>query len=146
MSAVVAAVFADHDTAVHVRTRLVKDGFPTDRVELTSTEELGQAQVVPKAGVPEKLTQYFRQLFPERSGAVNLFQGAVLAGHAVIAVHPRGDVETNRVVQILNENDPVEVRAQDLDKQTLEQAASSSESSALSWIGKTMVAPRAPDR
>jgi hypothetical protein len=146
MSAVVAAVFADHDTAVHVRTRLVKDGFPTDRVELTSTEELGQAEVVPQAGVPEKLTQYFSQLFPDRGGAVNLFQGAVLAGHAVIAVHPRGDVETNRVVQLLNENDPVEVRAQDLDKQPLEQAASKSQSSALSWIGKTMVAPRVPHR
>src|ERR1700761_6243732 len=127
MSAVVAAVFADHDTAVGVRTRLVKDGFPTDRVELTSNEELGQAQVVPKAGVSEKLTRYFAQLFPDRSGAVDLFQGAVLAGHAVIAVHPRGDVETNRVVEILNESDPVEVRAQDLDKQGLEQAASKSD-------------------
>lgn len=38
MRAVVAALFPSHEDAEGVRTRLVADGFPTDRVDLTSRE------------------------------------------------------------------------------------------------------------
>ena len=48
MSAVLVAIFNDHAAAEGVRTRLVKDGLPTDRVELTSCQELGQAKLVPR--------------------------------------------------------------------------------------------------
>jgi hypothetical protein len=58
MSAVLVAVFNDHATAAGVRTRLVKDGFPTDRVELTSRQELGQVKLVPREGEGAKLTEY----------------------------------------------------------------------------------------
>ncbi len=90
MSAVLAAVFNDHATAEGVRTRLVKDGFPTDRVELTSFQELGQVKLVPREGVGEKLTEYFRKLFQggtNGSGGrwVPLFQRAVLDGKAAVA-------------------------------------------------------------
>jgi hypothetical protein len=148
MSAVLAAVFNDHETARGVRTRLVKDGFPTDRVELTSCEEMGQAGVVPAGRVAEKLALYFRQLFPEREedACVRALRQAVEAGRAVIAVHPRGQVETDRAVEILNQADPLQIRSADLDEQTLEHAAARTEVSALSWIGRVMVAPQAPDR
>ena len=144
MSAVLAAVFSNHQAAEAVRTRLVSDGFPTDRVELTSSQELGQARLVPSPGLADKLTQYFGQLFPQDSqrAPVQSLQSAVLAGRAVIAVHPRGPVETERAVEILNENGPIELRANDLDKQGLEHAAAQNEHGALSWAGRVIVAPR----
>ena len=100
MSAVLAAVFNDHATAEGVRTRLVKDGFPTDRVELTSCQELGQVKLVPREGVGEKLTEYCRKLFQSGTNGsgerwVPLFQRAVLDGKAAVAVQPRGDMRHN---------------------------------------------------
>jgi hypothetical protein len=128
MSAVLLAMFSDHLTAERLRTRLVQDGFPTDRVELTSCQELGQAKLVPRKDLEGKLTEYFRKLLQgagndsgERS--VQLFQRAVLDGKAAIAVHPRGDNETQRALELLNEAGPVEVLGADLQNQTLERAA-----------------------
>ena len=146
MSAVLAAVYDDHKAADAVRVRLVNDGFPTDRVELTSRQELGQAKLVPSVDVGEKLSRYFQQLFPDaRDGSlVQQLSDEVQAGHAVIAVQPRGDIETTRALQILNEGEPLGMEGADLDKQALEQAAARRESSALSWIGRVMVAPRPP--
>jgi hypothetical protein len=43
MSAVLLAVFDNHEAAEGVRTDLVRDGFPTDRVELTAGCEPGRA-------------------------------------------------------------------------------------------------------
>jgi hypothetical protein len=149
MSAVLVAVFADHATAERLRTRFVKDGFPTDRVELTSLQELGQVKLVPREGVGAKLTEYFRQLF-QHAGvqgderAVDLFQRAVLDRKAALAVQPRGDVETKRALQLLNEGDPVEIRQADLESQTLEHAATHEETS-LTWVGKVLAGPGAPD-
>ncbi|MBS0422054.1 MAG: hypothetical protein JSR66_30390 [Proteobacteria bacterium] len=148
MSAVLAAVYDNHSAAEAVRVRLVKDGFPTDRVELTSRQELGQAKLVPATRTGDKLTEYFRQLFPEShtETGVRQLRNAVETGHAVIAVLPRGQVETERAVQILNDADPLEIKARDLNKQTLEHAAAEEETSALSWIGRVMVAPQVRDR
>jgi hypothetical protein len=129
---------------------LIKDGFPTDRVELTSSQELGQAELVPRDSLGEKLREYFRKLFQsdgkgnaERS--VQLFQRAVLDGKASIAVQPRGDIETQRALQILNEAGPVELRGADLENQTLEHAATDKETPILTWTGKVLAAPGAPD-
>lgn len=148
MSAVLAAVYSDHGMAEEVRIRLVNDGFPTDRVELTSRQELGQAKLVPVADVGEKLTHYFQQLFPDEryQTLVQQLPREILAGHAVIAVQPRGEVETGRAIQILNDSDPLEIKATDLGNQSMERAASPEESSGLGWIGRVMVAPQAPER
>ena len=148
MSAVLVAAFNDHATADAVRTRLVKDGFPTDRVELTSCQELGQVKLVPRASVGEKLTEYFAKLFQsggngERSA--RLFQRAVLDGKATIAVQPRGDIETQRALELLNDAGPVELRGADLDNQTLEHAATETETPVITWMGKVLAAPGAPD-
>jgi hypothetical protein len=124
----------------------VQDGFPTDRVELTSREELGNARMVPAAGVDEKLSKYFQQLFPDgrEQPAVRSLQQAVLDGHAVIAVHPRGDIEVQRAMDILNRSEPMEMRATDLANQGLEAAAAAKEDSTLAWIGRVLVAPKPP--
>jgi hypothetical protein len=150
MSAVLLAVFGNHATAEGVRTRLVKDGFPTDRVELTSCQELGQVQLVPREGLGEKLAEYFRRLFQtggnrDRERAVQLFQRAVLDGKAAVAVQPRGDIETQRAMQLLNEAGPVELRGADLQNQPLEHAATETETPILTWMGKVLAAPGAPD-
>jgi hypothetical protein len=145
----IVAVFNDHATAAGVRTRLVKDGFPTDRVELTSSRELGQAKLVPRGSLGEKLAEYFRQLFQNGDGSaehsVQLLQGAVLDGKAALAVHPRGDVETKRALQLLNDGGPVELRGADLQNQTLEHAATETETPVVTWLGKVLAAPGAPD-
>lgn len=152
MSAVLVAAFSDHATAERVRTRLVQDGFPTDRVELTSCQELGQVKLVPRASVGEKLTEYFGNLFQGGSGtngtgarSARLFQSAVLEGKATIAVQPRGDIETQRALELLNDAGPLELRGADLQKQTLEHAATETETPGVTWMGKILAAPGAPD-
>lgn len=150
MSAVLVAMFNDHATAQGVRTRLVKDGFPTDRVELTSCQELGQAKLVPREGVGEKLTEYFRNLFQTGDNGkgerwVQPFQRAVLDGKAAVAVQPRGDVETQQAIQLLNEAGPIELRGADLQNQTLDHAATETEIPVITWMGKVLAAPGAPD-
>jgi hypothetical protein len=151
MSAVLVAVFSDHATAEGLRTRLVNDGFPTDRVELTSRQELGQVKLVPREGLEERLTEYFRTLLQTDSKvssaerSVHLLQRAVVDGKAALAVQPRGDVETQRALQLLNEAGPVELRAADLQNQALEHAATEAETPILTWMGKVLSAPGAPD-
>ena len=150
MSAVLIAAFRNHATAEKVRTSLVKDGFPTDRVELTSCQELGQVKLVPRAGTGEKLTEYFRNLFQnsaQGSGErwVALFRRAVLHGEAAVAVHPRGELETKRALELLSQAGPVELQGVDLENQTLEHAATEKETPVFTWIGKVLAAPGAPD-
>lgn len=151
MSAVLVAAFSDHATGERVRTRLVQDGFPTDRVQLTSSQELGQVKLVPRASVGEKLTEYFSKLF--QGGGANgdgersarLFQRAVLEGRAAIVVQPRGDIETQRALQLLNDAGPVELRGADLQNQTFEHAATETETPIVTWMGKVLAAPGAAD-
>jgi hypothetical protein len=151
MSAVLVAVFKDHAAAGGVRTRFVKEGFPTDRVELTSRQEPGQAKLVPRDGLADKLTEYFRKLLQttdtngsdERS--VQLLQRAVLDGKAALTVQPRGEIETQHALQLLNEAGPVELRGADLQNQTFEHAATATETPGLTWIGKVLAAPGARD-
>ena len=49
MSAVLLAVFNDYETADRVRLELFRDGFPTDRVDLTAVCDLGRAACQPAA-------------------------------------------------------------------------------------------------
>ena len=150
MSAVLIAAFRNHAVAEDLRTRAVADGFPTDRVQLTSREELAQAELVPRADLGEKLTLYFRALLQTGGqgageASVRLFQRAVLDGKAVIAIQPRGDLETRRALELLNQAGPVELRSADLDNQTFEHAATAAETPILTWLGKVLAAPGAPD-
>jgi hypothetical protein len=151
MNAVLVAAFSNHAIAEEVRTRLVKDGFPTDRVELTSAQELGQVKLVPRESLGEKLTAYFSNLLQggdsngNATHSVQLFQRAVLDGKATVAVKPRGDLETQRALQLLNAARPVELRGADLQSQTFEHAATKGETPILTWWGKVLAAPGAKD-
>jgi hypothetical protein len=128
MSAVLLAVFNDYGIADRVRTRLVSDGFPTDRVELTSSAEPGRAGVQPAGTARAKFEKYFRTLLSkedERSFAEVLAQRVEGGGAATIAVHPRGAIETARAAEILEDEGAVEVVGHDLENQSFEYAAAS---------------------
>jgi hypothetical protein len=130
MSAVVAALFKDHATAEQVRTALVSEGFPTDRVQLTSEAEPGQAALSPSGGKSDQLRDYFAQLFPASNEQehVRAFVDGVRHGNAAVVVHPRGDTETQRALGVLSSSDPIELREHDLANQAMEKAASEASS------------------
>jgi len=124
MSAVLLAVFNDYETAERVRIDLFREGFPTDRVELTACCEPGRADLVPAGTQHDKFVRYFRTLLnreDERRFA-ELLADRVDGGVATIAVHPRGPVETRRATEIL-ERAAAEIAQHDLEKQPLEHAA-----------------------
>jgi hypothetical protein len=129
MSAVLLALFPGYPTAERVRTQLVKDGFPTDRVQLTATREPGQAGLVPGRSQHAKFREYFHTLMTEDEERpyVEALIARIQHGAAAVAVHPRGEIETARAEQILNEAGAVEVLAHDLDSQGFERAAASHE-------------------
>jgi len=126
MSAVLLAVFNEYGVADRVRTRLVGDGFPTDRVELTASCEPGRAGLHPAASARAKFLQYFRTLLSEDNEwpYVELLAARVEDGAATITVHPRGAIETARAAEILETEGAVEVVGHDLENQTFEYAAS----------------------
>lgn len=145
MSAVLAALFQDHQTAEAVRAELVRDGFPTDRVDMASRQSLGQADLVAADSPAEKLALHFQQLFPgkQRAASVDFLARSVLDGRAVIAVLPRGDIETRRALEILEQAQPLELRDRDLGQQPLEAAASPSDSTIIPNIAKILLGPGA---
>ncbi|MDB6087450.1 MAG: hypothetical protein JWN85_234 [Gammaproteobacteria bacterium] len=130
MSAVLLAVFNDYEAADLVRAMLVRDGFPTDRVELTACCELGRAGLGPADSPHGKIIQYFRTLFRNENDA-ELLAGRVENGAATITVHPRGTIEITRANEIFAGAAPVEVAQRDLGNQRLEYAAAHAESP---WI------------
>jgi hypothetical protein len=126
MSAVLLAVFNEYGVADRVRTKLVGDGFPTDRVELTASCEPGRAGLHPAASARAKFLQYFRTLLSEDDEwpYVELLAARVEDGAVTIAVHPRGAIETARAAEILETEGALEVVGHDLENQTFEHAAS----------------------
>jgi len=127
MSAVLLAVFNEYGVADRVRTRLVGDGFPTDRVELTASCEPGRAGLHPAASARAKFAQYFHTLLStdDERPFVELLAERVDGGAVTIAVHPRGAIETARAAEILETEGALEVVGHDLENQTFEHAASS---------------------
>jgi hypothetical protein len=125
MLAVLLAVFESPHSAEQVRTRMVKDGFPTDRVELTTRAVEGQAALQPGSSDRARLEQYFRTVLgpDDEAPMVAALVARVDAGAAVVTVHPRGDTETTRAVEILEQAGAVEMLGHDLDSQGFEHAA-----------------------
>ena len=141
MSAVLLAVFERFSAAESVRTELVRDGFPTDRVELTSRQEEGRAGVQPADSAHQKFLQYYCTLFDrddERDFARELADRVAGGNAATVAVHPRGELETSRAVQILRKQGAQEIATHDLQSQSLERAASPSNTSI---VGKLLPEP-----
>ena len=126
MSAVLLAVFNEYGVADRVRTRLVGDGFPTDRVELTASCEPGRAGLHPAASARARFAQYFRTLLStdDEGPFVELLAERVEGGAVTIAVHPRGAIETARAAEILETEGALQVVGHDLENQSFEYAAS----------------------
>ena len=130
MSAVLLAVFSRFADAQRVRTGLVRDGFPTDRVELTARAEPGRAGEQPACSLRQQFEQYFGTLFDDEHerGFVEAIAERVERGSiATVAVHPRGDIETTRATHILQRAGAAEVVSHDLGSQAFEFAASADE-------------------
>ena len=105
MRAILLAVFDDHSAAERVRVSLVRDGFPTDRVELSASCEPGRAGLGLADSPHDKFVQYFGVLFRrehQRHYAEQLAE-RVEKGAATITVHPRGAIETARALVILED-------------------------------------------
>lgn len=135
MSAVMLAVFDEYDTADRVRTRLVADGFPTDRVELTAARDPGHAGLIIEPSAHARFVQHFRTLLSraDESPFVERLASRIEAGAVAIAVQPRGAIETLRAAEILAGEGAAEVVGHDLEKQSVfEHAASSSDEP---WVG-----------
>jgi len=129
MSAVITAMFDEYGAADRVRLDLVRDGFPTDRVDLTAGCEPGRAAFAPAASLHEMFARHFRTLFcgdDERVCAERLAE-RIEHGGAAVTVHPRGPLETARACEILERARPLEVAQHDVANQRLEHAAAGHE-------------------
>jgi hypothetical protein len=125
MSTVILALFEDYEAAERVLVALVRDGFPTDRVDLTASLDLGRAGLEPADSARGKCLQYFSTLLgreDERHYPEMLAQ-RLENGAATVTVHPRGARETARATEILQQAQPADVMGHDLANHGWERAA-----------------------
>jgi hypothetical protein len=110
MSPVIVALFDDYGIAERVRTELVADGIPTDRVELTSLLETGQADAEPGDAFVARVANYFHTLLDQdgqHNGDADELARRVRGGNSAITVHPRLEYEFDSARRILHRNHPV---------------------------------------
>lgn len=143
MSAVLLAVFNDFESAERARLALFRDGFPTDRVELTASHEPGRAGSDPARSLHDRLAQYFRTLFAHADGAQHAHRLAdrIERGAAAITVLPRGEIEVRRAAELLGHARPDELLDRDLQDQSWEFAAAPRN---LPWV-RTLWVESGPD-
>ena len=112
MTPVIVALYDDFGIAERVRTQLVAEGFPTDRVELTSPVESGQADAEPGDSYWKKVSNYFHAIFDQTGNyaSADQFANRVRNGGSVITVHPRSDDEMDSARAILKESHPADFR------------------------------------
>lgn len=132
MSAVLLAVFKGYEGADHARMQLVVDGFPTDRVELTASLEPGRAGLEPGDSLHEKFSKYFDVVCAGDSTCAERLASLIDDGAATVTVHPRGTIEVERALRILNTSGATELVDHDLLDQKWEHAAAKHASP---WIG-----------
>jgi hypothetical protein len=127
MSAVITAIFDEYGAADRARLDLVRDGFPTDRVDLTAECEPGRAAFAPAGSAHEMLMRHFAALFSSQAeqAYVERVTERIEHGGAAVTVHPRGPLEILRACEILESAHPLEVAEHDLSNQRLEHAAAS---------------------
>lgn len=143
MSAVLLAVFPDYETAERLRVKLVQDGFPTDRVELTATRDLGRAALEPAESPHGKCVQYFGTVLAreEERHYPELLALRIDNGAATVTVHPRGALETARATELIQQSQPAELVGHDLTKHGWERAAAKNDGY---WIQHVWLEP-SPD-
>jgi len=143
MSAVLLAVFNDFETAERARLALFRDGFPTDRIQLTARDEPGHAASEPGMSLHDRFAQYFRTLFAHADGAQHAHRLAerIESGAAAITVLPRGGIEVRRAAELLGHARPDELLERDLQNQSWEFAAAPHN---LPWV-RTLWVESGPD-
>jgi hypothetical protein len=116
MPEVLVALYDSYATADALRTEMVSAGFPTDRVELTSRIDEGRAGAVPGERFTERVRRYFHTLFEDADSDryTDFFTEGLQQGGATIAVHPRGEEETELATRILQRHRPIEIEGRDL--------------------------------
>jgi hypothetical protein len=132
MSAVLLAVFKGHEGADRARMQLVFDGFPTDRVDVTSSSEPGRAGLEPGESMHQKLANYFDVVCAGGDGCAERLARLIDDGAATVTVHPRGGIEVERALRILTTAGATEFVDHDLENQTWEHAAARHDSP---WVG-----------
>jgi hypothetical protein len=112
MTPVIIALYGDFGVADRVRTQLVAAGFPTDRVELTSRIESGQADAEPGDSYWEKVANYFHAIFDQTGNhtSADEFANHVRNGSSAITVHPRTDYEMDNARTVLKSHHPADFR------------------------------------
>jgi hypothetical protein len=112
MTPVIVALYDDFGIADRVRTQLVASGFPTDRVELTSRIESGQADTEPGDSYCEKVSNYFHAIFDQTGNyaSADQFADRIRNGSSAITVHPRTDYEIDNARTILKSHSPADLR------------------------------------
>jgi hypothetical protein len=143
MSAVLLAVFNDVESAERARLALFRDGFPTDRIELTAGQGPGRVASDPALSLHDRIAQYFRTLFGRADGAQHAHRLAerIERGAAAITVLPRGEIEVRRAAELLGDASPDELLERDLQDQSWEFAAAPHN---LPWV-RTLWVESAPD-
>ncbi len=113
MTPVFVALYDEFAVAERVRTELVaKGGFPTDRVELTSRAESGQADAEPGDSYYQKVSNYFHAIFDQtgQPDSADQFAQRIRDGSSAITVHPRTDYELDSARAILRNSRPAELQ------------------------------------
>lgn len=141
MSAVLLGLFEDHAVASRVRVDLVRDGFPTDRVDLTSANDLGRAGVQPASSPHDCFLKYFWTVLGPRDGSLHAQHLAhrLDEGAAAVTVQPRGRIETARAIEMLRSAGVSELVQHDLGNQRLERAAATEDKAP--WIRNLWIEP-----
>lgn len=139
MGAFMIAVYPDHAAAERARTELVARGFATDRVDLTSPEEAGQAGAMPAETPDGKLEEYFGKLFEGEEDAgrapVQQLVEHLHRGGATITAHPRGDIEVEQAREILQRHQAGEIIEVGIESQSSLEHAAADRSAIMSTKG-----------
>ena len=109
----IVAVFEDEKAAGLARDTLVNAGVPNGQIQVTAHVSGDAAEGVSKVedgAVGDQILSAFMGLFSSHDDHTD-FTHAVKQGHAMVVVTPAGDTDRHRVIQVLNDSDPIDFDA-----------------------------------
>lgn len=109
----IVAVFQDEQAATVARDALVTAGVPTGQIEVVAHVEGDAAPGRSQAedgSVGDQILTSLMGLFTPHSDH-NDYTHAVRQGHAMVIVRPVGDTDRHRVIQVLEQSNPIDFDA-----------------------------------